>query len=357
MKMRNGANNAWISLYELDGTFLAGDISLSAGAAATPSLFFTGDTNTGIYSPGADQVGISTGGTARITIDGSGNVNIDSNTLYVDAANNRVGIGTSAPQSQLSVVGPVGTLNDTGGTLLLATDAAGTDVQGTLGAGVTFAQRWQAASGPTRMAGIYGVKGSGSGFFGGTLAFYTQPASGADMGECLRITAGGNVGIGNTASNANGGILQLSGGITFPATAVAASDPNTLDDYEEGTFTPAVQGSTTAGTATYSTQTGQYTKIGNRVIFNLRIIYTGGTGTGNLRVGGLPFTSNNNMAGAATSIIAENIAGTALYVFTALVGANTTYVGVDQIPTGGGGAIATAYDVAGDIQIAGHYFV
>ena len=174
--------------------------------------------------------------------------------------------------------------------------------------------------------------------------------------ERLRIDASGRLLVGVSA-NTNGGILQLSGGITFPATAVAASDPNTLDDYEEGTFTPAVQGSTTAGTATYSIQTGQYTKIGNRVLFNLRIIYTGGTGTGNLRVGGLPFTSNNNMAGAATSIIAENIAGAALYVFTALVGTNTTYVGVDQLPTGGGGAITTAYDVAGDIQIAGHYFV
>ena len=95
MKMRNGANNAWISLYELDGTFLAGDISLSAGAAATPSLFFTGDPNTGIYSPGADQLAISTSGTGRITFDASGNVNIDSNTLYVDAVNNRVGIGTT----------------------------------------------------------------------------------------------------------------------------------------------------------------------------------------------------------------------------------------------------------------------
>ena len=107
MKMRNGANNAWISLYELDGTFLAGDISLSAGAAATPSLFFTGDTNTGIYSPGADQVAISTGGTARITIDGSGNVNIDSNTVCVDAANNRVGIVTSSPLFPLDVNGTI----------------------------------------------------------------------------------------------------------------------------------------------------------------------------------------------------------------------------------------------------------
>jgi hypothetical protein len=97
MKMRNGANSAWISLYELDGTFLASDISLAAGSAAAPSLFFTGDTNTGIYSPGADQVAISTNGTSRIVFDASGNVNIDSNTFYVDAANNRVGLGTGNP--------------------------------------------------------------------------------------------------------------------------------------------------------------------------------------------------------------------------------------------------------------------
>jgi hypothetical protein len=104
MKMRNGANNAWISLWELDGTFIATDVSLSAGTAGAPSLYFTGDTNTGIYSPGADQVAVSTGGTARITVDASGNVNIDSNTVYVDAANNRVGIGTSSPVGSLHSV-------------------------------------------------------------------------------------------------------------------------------------------------------------------------------------------------------------------------------------------------------------
>jgi len=69
MKMRNGANSAWISLWELDGTFIATDISLSAGTAGAPSLYFTGDTNTGIYSPGADQVAITTGGTQRLAAD------------------------------------------------------------------------------------------------------------------------------------------------------------------------------------------------------------------------------------------------------------------------------------------------
>jgi hypothetical protein len=76
MKMRNGANSAWISLWELDGTFIASDISLAAGSAAAPSLFFTGDTNTGLFSPGADQVAISTNGTGRLYIAADGTVGI-----------------------------------------------------------------------------------------------------------------------------------------------------------------------------------------------------------------------------------------------------------------------------------------
>ena len=67
------------------------------GSNSAPSYSFTGDTNTGLYSPGADQVGLTTGGTDRLTIDSSGNVAIDTNVLYVDAANNRVGVGTAFP--------------------------------------------------------------------------------------------------------------------------------------------------------------------------------------------------------------------------------------------------------------------
>ena len=54
-----------------------GIISAAGGSAAAPSIAFTGDTNTGIYSPGADQVAISTNGTGRLFIDASGNVGIN----------------------------------------------------------------------------------------------------------------------------------------------------------------------------------------------------------------------------------------------------------------------------------------
>jgi hypothetical protein len=54
----------------LDGK--ASSIQFSAGSASSPTISFTGDTNTGIYSPGADQVAISTAGTGRLFVDASG---------------------------------------------------------------------------------------------------------------------------------------------------------------------------------------------------------------------------------------------------------------------------------------------
>ena len=49
-----------------------GEIIAATGTAAAPSITFTGDTNTGLYSPGADQVAISTGGTGRLFVDADG---------------------------------------------------------------------------------------------------------------------------------------------------------------------------------------------------------------------------------------------------------------------------------------------
>lgn len=61
LKIRNSSNSGWVTLRELDGTLI-----IEAGTAATPGLYFAGDTNTGIYSPAADQFAISTGGVERV---------------------------------------------------------------------------------------------------------------------------------------------------------------------------------------------------------------------------------------------------------------------------------------------------
>jgi hypothetical protein len=89
------------------------------------------------------------------------------------------------------------------------------------------------------------------------------------------------IGIGATAAGA--------GGVAFPSTAVAVSDPNTLDDYEENTWTPVLKGATTT---TYNLQVGRYTKIG-RTVFIYCDLWINSLGDGSTTlITGLPFTTN-----------------------------------------------------------------
>jgi len=76
---------------DVNGDTMTGALGIIAGTAAAPGLFISGDTNTGIYSPGADQVAISTNGTGRLFVDSSG----------------KVGLGTSSPEEKLEVIGNI----------------------------------------------------------------------------------------------------------------------------------------------------------------------------------------------------------------------------------------------------------
>ena len=145
-------------------TFVTSPTTVQAGTAAAPSITFSGDTNTGIYSPGADTVGLTAGGT---------------------------------------LVGSVG--------------------------------------------------------LGTTLAL-------------------------------QGATSQSGTGITFPATQSASSNANTLDDYEEGTFTPTISGLTIGN----GTITGTYTKIGRVVSISIDINWGSTTSSTNiLSVGNFPFPSSS----------------------------------------------------------------
>jgi hypothetical protein len=162
------------------------------------------------------------------------------------------------------------------------------------------------------------------------------------------------IGIGNATPSTSGS------GITFPATQSASTDVNTLDDYEEGTWTPTIIGSTTSGTATYPAERdGKYTKIGNVVYISSNVAWNSGTGTGNLRVSGLPFTSANvaNIFPAITIAFSDNVAGTANNIQTASIRPNNTIVQIEQYPVGGGTATGLGYDAAGQLSFGGFYFV
>jgi len=80
-------------------------------------------------------------------------------------------------------------------------------------------------------------------------------------------------------------------GITFPATQSASSDANTLDDYEEGSFTPTIAFSSGTTGITYSQQIGRYIKVGTLVFIQYFIsLSSKGSSSGNLELTGLPFT-------------------------------------------------------------------
>jgi len=105
--------------------------------------------------------------------------------------------------------------------------------------------------------------------------------------------------------------------VAFPATQVASADANTLDDYEEGTWTPVLAGNGGVSGQTYATQAGNYVKVGRHVIAGgtLNISATG-TLTTYLVIKGLPFTSGggNHSGGMqftriSSFVICVNIGG------------------------------------------------
>ena len=99
----------------------------------------------------------------------------------------------------------------------------------------------------------------------------------------------------------DGNVTLASGhGINFAATSdVSGMTGELLDDYEEGSFTPIIGGASGAGTLSYSTQAGTYTKIGRTVHFNLVVIAASGVtgGSGTLQLDGLPFTARDTASG------------------------------------------------------------
>ena len=193
----------------------------------------------------------------------------------------------------------------------------------------------------------------------GVHKWFTAPSGTAGNAitftQAMTLDASGRLLVGPTSANASGGVLQLSSGITFPATQVASSDANTLDDYEEGTFTPTIVGTTGAGTGTYTTQLGRYTKVGRVVTCDISLVWTAHTGTGNIDIDGLPFSVLSTTDYAASAVIGyiDNIALTAGNIPMAVLWwFNTTKIRLNQTPTGGGAASGVPMDTAGQINLS-----
>jgi hypothetical protein len=202
-------------------------------SATTPAV--TGsDTDTGVYYPAANQVAIATGGTQALIADASQNI----------------GISKSAPVARLHLAGS-GTSGQVTSSFIIENTSSGTmgvDITGAAGSSVT---RFRYGGGP------------GTGTNAMTGSFMTAGLEGVSAG------------------------MQ---GIQFAATQVASANANTLDDYEEGTWTPVVKfGSTTA---TLTSSSASYTKIGRVVTLMIEAYVTNlNGGTGGFSLTNFPFNA------------------------------------------------------------------
>ena len=145
----------------------------------------------------------------------------------------------------------------------------------------------------TEPASWYNLQGGGHTWF---------TALSGNAGTAVTFTQSLAVGKGTTLA-LEGATSGSGTGITFPATQSASADANTLDDYEEGTWTPTIGGNTT-----YSGRSGNYVKIGRVVYIDFYIeVNIRGTGSTTIMTGA-PFTCSNPSPAAGSLAYQANLA-------------------------------------------------
>lgn len=218
------------------------------------------------------------------------------------------------------------------------------------GGGVLFGGNYTGTT-PTSWARITGLKENGTDSnYAGKFVIETRP-NGGSLTE--RVSVGSD------------GVFSLvSGQLKFPATQNPSADPNTLDDYEEGTFTPKIQDASfsDAEGQTYSAQVGRYVKIGSWVLFKLHLDALGlGTISGSLNLAGLPFTSLSSSLTLSSIFFGfgASLGLTAGVQPAGYIGPNTDYISLQKWSASGGTTDLTDTDTTGAfaITLSGFYSI
>ena len=130
--------------------------------------------------------------------------------------------------------------------------------------------------------------------------------------------------------------------------------PASLQGYNvSGTFTPILYGTTSAGTGTYTTQIGLYTRVGNLVNFQIDLTWTAHTGTGNMGIDQLPFSSGSAADYAVSSVAASNLTYTGQ--LSGAVQQNTNKIILYSVASNTALSYQTM-DTTGGLTITGSYF-
>ncbi|HBQ50744.1 TPA: hypothetical protein DD690_02045 [Candidatus Daviesbacteria bacterium] len=208
---------AWLAAFITtlnSSTVNTGVLNLGDGSASAPALTFTNDTNSGLWRIGADQIALTTAGSATsgITINASGNL----------------GVGTTTPNSKLSVIGG-GAFGSGFGSMTAPTN--GLLVEGSVGIGISVpSQTFQIGTGSTALVFTSGGNlGIGTTSPNYDLEVITTARIRGSVGNVGLVVAGnGNVGIGTTApsaslQNTGNTVLGYSGSTYGPASGLAVS--------------------------------------------------------------------------------------------------------------------------------------
>lgn len=212
------------------------------------------------------------------------------------------------------------------------------------------------ASSETRFSNF--STGTASGIsIGGTMGVYNTEVFSTNTNP---ITGAGIIGFSNITFTTSGVLMNttsqfgksiVSGQISFDGGTTY------LNNYTTGTFNPTVRGDGTAGSGTYSTQVGRYTRIGNRVYVQMYIIWTNLTGgTGNLQVASLPITSSST----ANTFPALSVWSSSLTfgsgTLSAYVNNNATTITLN-LTASGSAAANFAIDTSASLMLCGFYEV
>jgi uncharacterized spore protein YtfJ len=156
-------------------------------------------------------------------------------------------------------------------------------------------------------------------------------------------------------------VMALGKCVDFSATANSSGTVTAekFCDAEKGTFTPLIQGAANGSTTgTYTTQDGWYAKFDDIVLFSLRVAWSAHSGTGDLRVTGLPFIITSSAAGNAgvTSIHLDSYTITAGHYVSMgyLIGGENRLTAYSNA-TGGGAGTNLSIDTAATVIMTGFY--
>ena len=236
-------------------------MTTTINASTTAGLVNTADTS-GVLA-------LQTAGTTAVTVDASQNV----------------GIGTASPNARLEVY--VQRTSSTNATAIVLND----NVTGGQTNGVYKSIQSRSNNGAS-VSEIRFLESDGTNN-NTAIAFATAGVAGG-ITERVRILNTGAI-----VCLAGGNTAATGTGIAFPSSQSASTDANTLDDYEEGTWTPTIQNFTVSGTSTLS---GTYTKIGRVVYFNLSFANTGTIAFSASALITLPFTGIDSSGMIAMSL-------------------------------------------------------